>query len=666
MKSKLAQSALESKQFSGVFLPELLAVEARRRRYRIEQILGKLPTRLEELPPLDFSSDETSPATGTLMMQARTVPSLDDLKTMQQAAADARRQMEEDRKKNVKADAASPQPVKKAATDFLKAAKDWHRGTKAYRDVQKDAAKPDAPETIASWEQAEAIFAAAANMLSLATKEVRVEQAVVSEGGVKAELEALGVPNLTEKAIATTTEKAFGQVLAWENETGKHLKAYRKAANPEPGVSKECAKKALKDATAEVFKSRVHLALAERRFFEAAAANFKDKGENEQSENCRNAAEAAQCEVQRASRELHRVQLEPEPEKEADPEDPLLDEARKKALEQNLVGLSLSGGGIRSGTYALGVLQGLAQLRLLGMVDYLSTVSGGGYIGSWFAAWVHREGSLKNVERQLSPNRVSQSQAERTGLPRYQPVDPVPEPVHHLRAYSRYLSPRVGPYSTDTWALLVIYLRNLFVNSLFIVPLAVLAVFLWRMLLHGFDDAWFGDPALVPKWAAVVIAGLQDFLTLVFVVAFFTGTFCLFSEEEKLFDAGLDLDHRARHPENYLSTHRNILLMLLILALTASWLFSIDPNRARSASYEDANLLHYFGQYWIDLVQSWLDANTASWIDAKIAPWIWAKPHHWPNWLRFALAFVAPALIVALVVRIRGCIDPDGSTARGR
>ncbi|HEX3145040.1 MAG TPA: patatin-like phospholipase family protein, partial [Pyrinomonadaceae bacterium] len=52
--------------------------------------------------------------------------------------------------------------------------------------------------------------------------------------------------------------------------------------------------------------------------------------------------------------------------------------------------LCLSGGGIRSGTFALGLLQGLARYGLLGQFDFLSTVSGGGYIGSWLTAWIHR------------------------------------------------------------------------------------------------------------------------------------------------------------------------------------------------------------------------------------------------------------------------------------
>src|SRR5215218_271196 len=44
--------------------------------------------------------------------------------------------------------------------------------------------------------------------------------------------------------------------------------------------------------------------------------------------------------------------------------------------EQRLSALCLSGGGIRSATFNLGVLQGLAKLELLDRFDYLSTVSG--------------------------------------------------------------------------------------------------------------------------------------------------------------------------------------------------------------------------------------------------------------------------------------------------
>jgi hypothetical protein len=49
--------------------------------------------------------------------------------------------------------------------------------------------------------------------------------------------------------------------------------------------------------------------------------------------------------------------------------------------ESDLVGLAFSGGGIRSAAVCLGVLQALQEGKVFGKVDYLSTVSGGGYIG---------------------------------------------------------------------------------------------------------------------------------------------------------------------------------------------------------------------------------------------------------------------------------------------
>jgi hypothetical protein len=66
------------------------------------------------------------------------------------------------------------------------------------------------------------------------------------------------------------------------------------------------------------------------------------------------------------------------------------DEAR------HLSGLAISGGGIRSASFALGVLQGLNKYNILRRIDYLSTVSGGGYIGSsltWFNYQNKKKGS---------------------------------------------------------------------------------------------------------------------------------------------------------------------------------------------------------------------------------------------------------------------------------
>src|ERR1700730_13182558 len=55
--------------------------------------------------------------------------------------------------------------------------------------------------------------------------------------------------------------------------------------------------------------------------------------------------------------------------------------ADDQRVSHDCVGLALSGGGIRSATFCLGFLQELSRLKLLRIFDYLSTVSGGGYVG---------------------------------------------------------------------------------------------------------------------------------------------------------------------------------------------------------------------------------------------------------------------------------------------
>ncbi len=58
----------------------------------------------------------------------------------------------------------------------------------------------------------------------------------------------------------------------------------------------------------------------------------------------------------------------------------------KGSVSEQRAGLALSGGGIRSATFSLGILQALSRHGLLQKFDYLSTVSGGSYIGSFFGA----------------------------------------------------------------------------------------------------------------------------------------------------------------------------------------------------------------------------------------------------------------------------------------
>ena len=157
-------------------------------------------------------------------------------------------------------------------------------------------------------------------------------------------------------------------------------------------------------------------------------------------------------------------------------EDRQLKEAFQKIQEgrvQKTAALCFSGGGIRSATFSLGVIQALARGKLLSQFDYLSTVSGGGYIGSWLSSWIHRHPrGLEGVEGDLG------QAASFAGQPSASALSPEPEALRHLRSYSKYLSPRTGLLSADVWTLVAILLRNLFIHWAVFLPLlfAVLAV----------------------------------------------------------------------------------------------------------------------------------------------------------------------------------------------
>ncbi len=125
----------------------------------------------------------------------------------------------------------------------------------------------------------------------------------------------------------------------------------------------------------------------------------------------------------------------------------------------NLIGLAFSGGGIRSATFNLGILQALAENELLHKFDYLSTVSGGGYIGSWLAATTRRHlesvpgSTFQDVEKALVPGKREPGAREESTF------------LHWLRLYSNYLTPHTGMLSGDTWAMVGTWTRNVFLNQ---------------------------------------------------------------------------------------------------------------------------------------------------------------------------------------------------------
>jgi predicted acylesterase/phospholipase RssA len=162
---------------------------------------------------------------------------------------------------------------------------------------------------------------------------------------------------------------------------------------------------------------------------------------------------------------------------------------RSRPIGEDTVGLAFSGGGIRSATFNLGVTQALARCNLLNLVDYLSTVSGGGFIGSWLSSWAYHISKREGANQ----NHIAQIEAELNRTARA--IGDVAEPnqIYFLRKYSNYLTPRLGVLSGDTLAFVATYIRNLLLNqvilvaalfSLLLVPRLVGLIFLTSYRLN--------------------------------------------------------------------------------------------------------------------------------------------------------------------------------------
>jgi len=167
-------------------------------------------------------------------------------------------------------------------------------------------------------------------------------------------------------------------------------------------------------------------------------------------------------------------------------------------VAHDTVGLALSGGGIRSAAFSLGVLQALAKLDALKYVDYLSTVSGGGYIGSCVTSLLtsNREAGVRPATSEVGPFPLGFTGADREA----------PE-VRHLRDYSNYLAPHHGVFKLGTWRLVAAYLGALVLNL--ICPLSAIAfVFLFGTLAVAWLSAnqWMDLSYLV--WIAIVLGAI--------------------------------------------------------------------------------------------------------------------------------------------------------------
>lgn len=130
--------------------------------------------------------------------------------------------------------------------------------------------------------------------------------------------------------------------------------------------------------------------------------------------------------------------------------------------DNDLVGLACSGGGIRSASFCLGVIQHLINHKLFSKIDYLSTVSGGGYIGSCVSALAKDDAD--NLH--LLTDKIGRNE---------------PDALNHIRNYSEYL--RAGGFMNGLRTP-ILFVEGVLRSILTFFPLVIFAVFITELFLE--------------------------------------------------------------------------------------------------------------------------------------------------------------------------------------
>ncbi|MDP2028791.1 MAG: hypothetical protein Q8K12_04055 [Thiobacillus sp.] len=215
-------------------------------------------------------------------------------------------------------------------------------------------------------------------------------------------------------------------------------------------------------------------------------------------------------------------------------------DGRNDGPNRPLSGLAFSGGGIRSATFNLGIIQALAELKLLRQFDYLSCVSGGGYIGGWLSAFIHLKcnGRVEDAESMLTSGGVE---------------NPA---IRFLRKYSNYLTPKASLFSADTLTGVATYLRNLHISLPMLLLTLSSFLLLPRLLvwfarwLVGWEGAHPENASLVPLFGGGI---LFIFIAMLFI--------------------GLNLGGRDAFQNRPFYTRQSGVLILVVLpGLLSAWL----------------------------------------------------------------------------------------------
>jgi hypothetical protein len=268
-------------------------------------------------------------------------------------------------------------------------------------------------------------------------------------------------------------------------------------------------------------------------------------------------------------------------------------------------GLALSGGGIRSASFGLGVLQGLDVAAGIEGVDYLSTVSGGGFVGCALTATMqHTDGEFPFTEPKKYADTAS---------------------VRHIRDYSNYLIPHGA---LDVITAFGIIARGLAANAMIVLP--IIFVLVWLTLVAHPNVDSLNEPKLLvwnlANWLGVEgkpLWGLNGFWFTIIILVFDLIFLIFWTSVKSISSSQLWQVNVANHQGEADSAELQGLLprvwrFLFFLTVLCAWceaqpfiLYYSQPS-VKGACFE-AFTLTSVGQCFSTLLNGWI---------LRITPWL--------------------------------------------
>lgn len=195
--------------------------------------------------------------------------------------------------------------------------------------------------------------------------------------------------------------------------------------------------------------------------------------------------------------------IDPDSGSKSEPRSPYDPRLPDSDWKDDVSGLALSGGGIRSSTLFLGILQTLARYHHLRRFDYLSTVSGGGFIGSFLGRFYDR---LRRPAANDS-SRIEATCSTPADHVEQELVAPNSKIIDWLRKHGNYIAPQG---SGDGRSNLAVFVRNL-LSLHVVIGLAIFSLFgIANAIRYGLFDQVLAVKGLVIAKGSLPLGYLME------------------------------------------------------------------------------------------------------------------------------------------------------------